>query len=103
MAKVKVGMIVNYKTTEQDQTKMSEHRSVCNVREELPAVVTAVNPESVNVKVLLDGQGDLWATSCPQGDTPGCWNFYPEEKKEKGAKANAGDPPAGYAPSGTRE
>jgi hypothetical protein len=110
MGKLKVGMIVNYQTTEQDQNKMSEHRSVCNVRAELPAVVVAVNgKDSVNLKVLLDGQGDIWATSSPQGDTPGCWSFYPEEKKDKKDKevktANppAGDPPAGDLPAGDQE
>ena len=101
MSKVKLGLIVNYKTTEQDQKSMSEHSRVCNVQEELPAVVVKVwGPECVNLKVFHDGQGDTWVTSSLQGDTPGSWNFLPEEKKEKKAKEDtAQDPPAGDPPA----
>jgi hypothetical protein len=44
-----------------------------------PAVVVAVfgNGEHVNLKVLLDGNDDYWATSRPEGDTPGTWAWPP--------------------------
>lgn len=101
MGKVKLGMIVNYKTTEQDQKKMSEHSSVCNVQAELPAVVVKVwGPECVNLKVFHDGVGETWATSSLQGDAPGNWDFITEEKKEKKTKEDATqNPPAGDPPA----
>jgi len=66
MKKLRVGMIVSYKTTAADQAKMAEHRSVCNVVEELPAVVVAIDEDvhgdtAVNLKVVLDGLSDIWS------------------------------------------
>lgn len=81
--KVSLGLIVSYKPTERECLRMSEHRSVCNVQPELPAVIVAFGPpDTVNLKVLLDGQGDIWATSVLQGDEEGEWNFYPNEENE---------------------
>lgn len=80
MKKLRVGMIVNYRTNAIDQSKMAEHRSVCNVREELPAVVVAVNEDTVNLKLILDGQGDHWITSAYEGEEEGEWSFYPDEE-----------------------
>ena len=78
-----VGMIVKYKTTEADQSKMAEHRSVCNVKEELPAVIVAVWPNDVvNLKVLLDGQGEIWQTSVLQGEEIGEYSLYPSEENK---------------------
>ena len=38
------------------------------------AVVVAVHtPPAVNLKVLLDGNDDYWATSVTEGDSPGHW------------------------------
>ena len=43
------------------------------------AVVVAVfgNGEHVNLKVLLDGNDDHWATSRPEGTSPGTWAWPP--------------------------
>ena len=83
MKKLRVGLVVSYKTTAADQAKMAEHRSVCNVIEELPAVVVAIDEKNyqVNLKVLLDGQGDIWAKDVVQGDEEGQWEFYPEPEE----------------------
>jgi len=80
MKKLRVGMIVSYKTNAIDQSKMAEHRSVCNVREELPAVVVAVDEDTVNLKLILDGQGDHWVTSVYEGEEEGEWSLYPDEE-----------------------
>ena len=83
MQKLRVGLVVSYKTNAADQAKMAEHRSVCNVKEELPAVVVAIDEDNyqVNLKVLLDGQGDIWAKDVVQGDEEGQWEFYPEPEE----------------------
>lgn len=39
----------------------------------LPAVVVANWGDSVNLRVLLDGTGDIWVTSRRYGDEPGTW------------------------------
>jgi len=85
--KVRVGMIVSYKTTEADQARMAEHRTVCNVKAELPAVVVNVDEdvngdEVVNLKVLLDGQGEIWVKDAAQGDEAGQWDFYQSEEDD---------------------
>lgn len=43
-----------------------------------PAVVTAAwGGPSANLKVLLDGNDDYWATSRSEGDGPGYWSWPP--------------------------
>lgn len=43
-----------------------------------PAVVIRVwSDDLVNAKVLLDGTDTYWATSRPQGDEAGHWNWPP--------------------------
>lgn len=69
-----IGGVVIYNTTEEEQERMREMQS-CNVQAQLPAVIVAVWPTSVNLSVILDGQGTLWATSRHQGDEPGQWNW----------------------------
>lgn len=83
--KLRKGMIVNYHPTPTECGKMREHRSTCNISEELPAVVVHVHSDDVvNLKVLLDGVGDLWATEVKSGDGVGEWDFYPEESEFRG-------------------
>lgn len=73
-----IGRIVIYKTTEDDRVKM---RSVsqqfgCNVQDELPAIITAVwSDDCVNLKVMADGNLELWVTSVLKGDQPLNWNW----------------------------
>lgn len=45
----------------------------------LPAVVVATfGGAAANLKVLLDGAGDYWATSRTEGDQPGQWSWPPK-------------------------
>ena len=80
----KIGMIVSYKPTATEMGLMRERRSVCNIREDLPAVIVAVNEENetFNLKVLLDGQGDIWAKDVKQGEEVGQFDFYPTEEDD---------------------
>jgi len=82
--KLKVGTIVGYKPTATEMGLMRERRSVCNIQEDLPAVIVAIDPENetVNLKVLLDGQGDIWATGVKQGEEVGQFDFYPTEEDD---------------------
>ncbi|HEY3389990.1 MAG TPA: hypothetical protein VGK38_10495, partial [Prolixibacteraceae bacterium] len=66
---------------------MREKQSVCNIKEALPAIIVAIDDDvhgdpAINLKVLLDGQGDIWAVDAKQGDEVGQWNFYPTEESE---------------------
>ena len=84
--KLKIGMIVSYKPTATEMGFMKERHSVCNIKENLPAVVVNIDEdvegtEVVNLKVLLDGQGDIWAKDVEQGDEVGQWEFYPETEE----------------------
>jgi len=48
------------------------------------ALVTAVwSPTLVNLKVMLDGNDDLWVTSRPQGEKPGYWDWMPFQKDQQ--------------------
>lgn len=47
-----------------------------NKSDKLPAIIVAVWSETmVNLKVITDGQNDLWVTSASQGDGPNQWNW----------------------------
>ena len=57
----------------------------------LPAVVVRIHdPKAerplVNLKVLLDGNDDYWATSRTEGDGPGTWSWPPREPEAKEKK-----------------
>lgn len=76
-----IGRVVIYKTTEADQQRMRLTPN-CNVAKELPALTVAVHSdECVNLKVIADGELDIWVTSVIKGDKPGNWDF-PETVKE---------------------
>ena len=74
-----IGRTVVYKTTEADRNLMKAKGDTdgrCNVQQELPAVVVAVwSEECVNLKVNLDGDGEIWKTSINQGDEEGHWSW----------------------------
>lgn len=74
-----IGRIVIYKTTEAQQKAMQSAPALnkgTNVSKELPAMIVAVwGPTVVNLKVFLDGHGDIWVTSATLGDDPGQWNW----------------------------
>lgn len=83
MNKPTVGRIVMYNTTEQDRAKMKALSCLgkgCNEQKQLPAIIVAVwGPECVNLKVMLDGHGDLWKTSAGMGDHEGGWSWPVKE------------------------
>jgi len=95
--KLKIGMIVSYKPTAYEMGFMKERQSVCNIKETLPAIIVAIdqfddedNDEApvVNLKVLLDGQGDIWAKDVKQGDEVGQWKLFEFEEDEENAFLN---------------
>ena len=70
-----IGRIVLYNTTDSQRIKMKNSQN-CNVSEVLPATVVAVwSPIMVNLKVHLDGEGDLWVTSVHMGTGEGEWEW----------------------------
>lgn len=71
MKKLKLGQVVTYNTTEADRKRMSYNQE-CNTQHKLPAVVTQVwHDGKCNLKVLLDGVGDIWKTSVEPGTSQG--------------------------------
>lgn len=79
-----IGRVVIYNTTEADQAKMRAAGTLnggCNVQDKLPAIIVAVWSETcVNLKVIADGNLDLWVTSANQGDALGNWDWPVIEK-----------------------
>ena len=79
-----IGRIVHYKTDESDKVKMKAASSInggCNTSEVLPAVVVAVWGEScVNLRVIADGNLDIWKTSVLHGDQQGQWSWPLKEE-----------------------
>ena len=77
-----LGQQVFYIVTDEEITTMN-NQSNCNSQQILPATIVAVwgdTPESaVNIKIHLDGEGDLWKTSITQGTSPGDWKMPPSE------------------------
>ena len=70
-----IGRIVIYHCDEEQKDKMN------NYQEDAPAVITAVwGDERVNLKVLLDGEENLWVTSACLGTGKREWS-WPEIKK----------------------
>ena len=73
-----IGRVVIYNTTEEDRQKMRNHPN-CNVQEKLPAIIVAVWGETeiscVNLKVICDGEMDLWKTSVSIGENEMNWNW----------------------------
>ena len=52
-----------------------------NKSDKLPAIIVGVHgPGCVNLKVITDGQNDLWVTSVLQGDSPNYWNWPVKEE-----------------------
>jgi len=68
-----IGRVVIYKPTAAQIVKMANAPN-CNTADFLPATVVAVwGPTTVNLKVHLDGEGDLWVTSASEGTLEGQW------------------------------
>ena len=79
-----IGRIVIYNATDTDKAKMEASQKVlggCNIQEKLPAIIVAVWSDTcVNLKVICDGNLELWVTSSLQGDAPMNWNLPVIEK-----------------------
>jgi hypothetical protein len=78
--KPSIGRIVVYNTSEEERKTMKD--SGQNVQERLPAIIvatwqnqgeTASEDTAVNLKVFVDGIGEIWKTSCKQGTGPNQW------------------------------
>jgi len=74
-----IGRVVIYNTTDADKAKMEAASKInggCNKQDKLPAIIVAVWGETcVNLKVITDGNLELWVTSALQGDAPMNWNW----------------------------
>jgi hypothetical protein len=52
-----------------------------NKQDKLPAIIVAVWSETtVNLKIITDGQNDIWVTSVSQGDNVNQWNWPVKEE-----------------------
>lgn len=75
MNKPSIGRIVHYKPTEAQIKEMNDHPN-CNTAKVLPAIIVAVwDEQCVNLKVICDGEINLWVTSSKQGDGEYEWNW----------------------------
>ncbi len=83
MRKPTLGDVVIYNTTKEEQKKMS-FAATCNTQNQLPATVVHVwdNGTTVNLKVDLDGNGQLWIPSVEHGNEERSWN-WPDAKVPK--------------------
>jgi hypothetical protein len=81
-----IGRTVLYRLSDDDARRITQQRANNgtrgNVVEEgqvFPAVVVRIFPGNphgvVNLKVLLDGPDEFWATSRHEGDEPGTWSW----------------------------
>jgi hypothetical protein len=71
--------LINYNRPRWAKGQPEMMRNAVQVGGVLPAVVVAVfgDGEHVNLSVWLDGYGTYWATSRPEGTTPGTWAWPP--------------------------
>jgi hypothetical protein len=75
-----IGRIVIYNSTNEQLKAMEDsYKNTgkgCNIQSKLPAIIVAVWSDiMVNLKVITDGQDDLWVTSSHLGDGAGEWNW----------------------------
>ena len=69
--KATIGRIVIFNMPEYLKNGVNGNKS-----DQLPAIIVSINnPTNVNLKVITDGQNDLWVTSAAQGDAPNQWNW----------------------------
>jgi hypothetical protein len=68
--KTSIGRIVIFHVVEDQQNVLNNHQK------DAPAIITAVWSDTcVNLKVLLDGEFNLWVTSAPQGEGARQWSW----------------------------
>jgi hypothetical protein len=89
--KATIGRIVQYRTTPEDQKRMGENPHN-TVRAILPAIVTAVNEDgTVNLSIVLDGYGNIYAPNVILGDGEGQY-AWPVRESEVVAPSLSPDP-----------
>jgi len=67
--KASIGRIVLYRCTEEEQN-LNNHQEIA------PAIITAVWSDTcVNLKVILDGETNLWKTSALLGESEMQWSW----------------------------
>jgi hypothetical protein len=67
--KTTIGRMVVYHCNKEEKEKN-------NHQETAPAIITAAWSDTcVNLKVILDGENDLWKTSVPLGDLENQWSW----------------------------
>lgn len=68
--KATIGRVVVYHCNPDEKEKMN------NFQETAPAIITAVWSDTcVNLKVILDGENNLWKTSAPLGELENQWSW----------------------------
>jgi hypothetical protein len=68
--KATIGRMVVYHCSQDEKEKMN------NYQETAPAIITAVWSDTcVNLKVILDGENNLWKTSAPLGEAEMQWSW----------------------------
>ncbi|MEM8506218.1 MAG: hypothetical protein AAF717_00250 [Bacteroidota bacterium] len=78
MSKLSIGRIVRYAPTEQEQLKITGMG--CLAAKELPALVVETNGAKANLKVQLNGPGELFVKEVKEGKKPGTWQWPPVTK-----------------------
>lgn len=68
--KPSLGKIVHFQLNEDKREKLNNYQPTA------PAIITAVwSDDCVNLKVLLDGETNLWVTSAMQGTEENQWSW----------------------------
>lgn len=77
-----IGKMVVYRTTQADREMMKRSEEKCNPQEKLPAIVTAVkDDETVNLRVICDGNLTMHKTDAMRGAKEGSWVYRLNEKE----------------------
>ena len=89
-----IGRIVTYATTATEQKQINEHPRN-TPQEKSPAMIVAVNEDdSVNLKVFIDGWGEIYSKNVKEGDQAGQYTWPAIPKKPQAEPAIAEDPQA---------
>ena len=85
-------MPVLYRATKPEMTKMTQgNRNSINIKSVLAAIVVGLpdgggSGDRCNLKVLMDGYGELWLTDVPRGTDPGQWQHVNNGSVDNAAK-----------------
>lgn len=74
-----LGQVVHYRLSDQDATAINalpaQHNPTTANQTVAAIVVQVWNASTCNLRLLLDGDSDYWATSRVVGNQPGQWNW----------------------------